>query len=88
MRALLLPTLMRSSRLSEWLFSSEKISESSWNVRKLSLHTGDKGKSQQCCHGGVSSLGSLLLTPMTPVMLSSRWALLFGSYSKVFHTEG
>lgn len=30
-------TLMRSSRLSEWLFSSEKISESSWKVRMLSL---------------------------------------------------
>lgn len=35
---------MRSSRLSEWLFSSEKISESSWNVRKLSLHRGKQGE--------------------------------------------
>lgn len=49
---------------------------------------GNKGKSQQCCHGGVSSLGSLLLTQMSPVMLSSCWALLFGNYSKVFDTEG
>lgn len=48
---------------------------------------GNEGKSQQCCHGGVSSLGSLLLTQMTPVMLSSSQALLFGSYSKLFHME-
>lgn len=44
MRVLLPPTLMRSSRLSEWLLSSEKISESSWNVRKLSLLRGKQGE--------------------------------------------
>lgn len=38
--------------------------------------------------GFLSSLGPLLLAQMTPVMLSSSWALLFGSYSKMFHREG
>lgn len=81
-------TLMRSSRLSEWLFSSEKISESSWKVRKLSLlREKHRGKSVIVSPWGLL-LGLSSAHPKDPHYAhSSSRASLFGGYSSVFHME-
>lgn len=81
-------TLMRSSRLSEWLFSSEKISESSWNVRKLSLLREKHGRKSAMVPPWGLLLGLSSAHPKDPRNAhSSSRALLFGGYSRVFHME-
>lgn len=76
-------TLISSSRLKEWLFSSEKISESSWKVRKLSLFRGNTGKSAMVPHWVPS-----LRTQMTPAKLTAAAGLADWGYSRVFRWKG